>query len=103
VKHLVITVHGIRTFGDWQERLERLLREELLVASGESLDVVNYKYRYFSVIAFLIPFVRWLVVRRFRTAFLEEAKRSSWDRIDLVAHSFGTAPGRVGPSRHPEE
>ncbi len=24
--HLVITVHGIRTFGKWQERLERMLR-----------------------------------------------------------------------------
>jgi hypothetical protein len=28
MKHLVVTVHGIRTFGGWQERLERLLNEE---------------------------------------------------------------------------
>ena len=26
MKRLVITTHGIRTFGDWQERLEQLLR-----------------------------------------------------------------------------
>jgi hypothetical protein len=24
-KHMVITVHGIRTFGQWQRRLERLV------------------------------------------------------------------------------
>src|SRR5260370_21005331 len=90
MKHLVITVHGIRTFGDWQERFEQLLKDETNAASGESLEVFNYKYGYFSIIAFLIPPIRWLVVRRFRLAFLEIAKSSQWDRIDLVAHSFGT-------------
>src|SRR5438128_1143583 len=87
MKHLVVTVHGIRTFGDWQERLEQLLKS---ATKDDSLTVLNYKYGYFSIIAFLIPPIRWLVVRRFRKAFIEQAKSSTWDRIDLVAHSFGT-------------
>jgi WD40 repeat protein len=84
-RHLVITVHGIRTFGDWQERLEGLLR-----AADPTVDVFNYKYGYFSVLAFMIPFLRWLVTRRFRAELLHQVLSGKWDRIDVVAHSFGT-------------
>lgn len=84
VRHLVITVHGIRTFGQWQERLERMLRED------PNVDVLNYKYGYFSVLAFLIPFLRWIVTRRFRNELLVTAHQHPGARIDLVGHSFGT-------------
>ena len=33
IRHLVITVHGIRTFGNWQERLEVLLQNRVEVRS----------------------------------------------------------------------
>jgi WD40 repeat protein len=84
-RHLVVTVHGIRTFGGWQERLEVLLR-----ATDPEINVINYKYGYFSVVAFLVPFLRWLVVRRFRIFLQEISSDHNWDRIDLVGHSFGT-------------
>ena len=84
-RHLVITVHGIRTFGQWQERLERLVR-----SSDSKVKVYNYYYGYFSIIAFLVPVLRWLVTRRFRRALLDETREQRWDRIDVVAHSFGT-------------
>lgn len=87
MKQLIISVHGIRTFGGWQERLERLLLAE---GAGRELTVINYKFGYFSVLAFVIPFLRWLVVRRFRNFFVDAAKSQQWDRIDLVGHSFGT-------------
>ncbi len=87
-KHLVITVHGIRTFGRWQERLESLLRAE--VGGTRELHTMAYKYGYFSVFAFLVPFLRWLVTLRFRRALLRVARDGPWDRIDLVGHSFGT-------------
>ncbi|HZY87156.1 MAG TPA: hypothetical protein VFE78_20135, partial [Gemmataceae bacterium] len=83
-RHLIITVHGIRTFGQWQERLEKLLPAE------EGLTVKHYHYGYFSVIAFILPFLRWLTTRRFRRELLREAQANPGARIDLVAHSFGT-------------
>lgn len=83
-RHLVITVHGIRTFGQWQERLEKLLKAE-----DPSVAVFHYKYGYFSVLAFMIPFLRWLVTRRFRRDILHQIGTGTWDRIDIVAHSFG--------------
>jgi hypothetical protein len=83
---LVITVHGIQTFGAWQERLEMLLAG---TGNGSSITVLNYKYGVFSIIAFCIPFLRWLVVRQFRK-FLLNQELVQWDLVHLVGHSFGT-------------
>jgi hypothetical protein len=85
--HLTVTVHGIRTFGQWQERLERLANA---ATPGPEIDFINYKYGYFSVIAFIIPFFRWLVVRRFRNELIKLCSDKPRARIDLVGHSFGT-------------
>jgi hypothetical protein len=52
MKQLIITVHGIRTFGGWQERLDALVGA---TNSDRELTVINYKFGYFSVVAFLIP------------------------------------------------
>jgi WD40 repeat protein len=90
MKQLLVSVHGIRTFGNWQERLERMINAEVSRRNNDQIRVVNYKYGYFSVIAFLIPVLRWLVVRRFRTELLALSGSDQWDRVDLVGHSFGT-------------
>jgi hypothetical protein len=84
--HLIVTVHGIRTFGQWQERLEQLVCGD----GNAEIEFVNYKYGYFSVVAFVIPFFRWLVVRRFRRELVKLCAHTSRSRIDLVGHSFGT-------------
>ena len=84
--HLVITVHGIRTYGQWQERLEALLPEE----QRDKIEFVHYKLGYFSIIKFLFPPARWLVTRQFRKFLAKEISNSRWQRIDLVGHSFGT-------------
>jgi hypothetical protein len=42
--HLIVTVHGIRTYGHWQERLEALVLAE---ASDTPIEFVNYKFGYF--------------------------------------------------------
>jgi tetratricopeptide (TPR) repeat protein len=84
--HLVITVHGIRTNGDWQDELKKLLE-----AAEPGVTVRMYRYGFFSSFAFLIPPVRWWVGRQF-VKFFENEVRSAPEtaRIDLVAHSFGT-------------
>jgi hypothetical protein len=85
-KHLVITVHGIRTYGDWQDELKKLLE-----AAEPGVTIRLYRYGFFSSLAFLIPPLRWLVGRQFRSFFLQEVRSApEGARIDLVAHSFGT-------------
>jgi len=82
--HLVVTVHGIRTYGHWQEALGQL------VGSHDSAaETVHYQFGYFSAIAFLVPFVRDFVVRRFQRSLRRFLSRP-YDRVDVVYHSFGT-------------
>ena len=85
--HLIVTVHGIRTYGYWQERLEQLVAAE---PSDHDVEFVNYKFGYFSAISFAIPFLRWLLVRTFRRDLLRLFAARPRARIDLVGHSFGT-------------
>lgn len=86
-RHVVITVHGIRTFGQWQERFRALIRSK-----DPAIEILNYNFGRFSLIAFFIPFLRWLVTREFRKALMQVARANSENdtRIDLVGHSFGT-------------
>src|SRR5882672_3785374 len=86
-RRLIVTVHGIRTFGQWQERLEHLAKSSL---GDDQIKVINYKYGYYSVIGFIIPFFRWLVVREFRNELIKLSADEPWSRIDLIGHSFGT-------------
>jgi tetratricopeptide (TPR) repeat protein len=87
MKQLVITVHGISTFGRWEGRIADLLRQQ---ATDEKPTVIEYKFGFFSIFAFMFPFLRMLVVRRFRKYFVRIATNAAWDRVDLVGHSFGT-------------
>ena len=82
---LIVTVHGIRTFGHWQERLEGLIHEV-----SPQIYVVHYKFGYFSVLAYLVPPLRWLIIRRFRRALLDHVDRLCPNTLAIVAHSFGT-------------
>lgn len=82
---LLITVHGIRTYGKWQEALG-----DLAVRTIPNLHVYHYKYGFFSMLAFLFPPFRWFVTRAFRRQ-LELLACRSWSRVDIAAHSFGSA------------
>ncbi len=84
-QRVVITVHGIRTFGQWQQRLACLLRSRC-----SSIQIESYGYGYFSVLAFLLPPLRWLVTRRFRRDLLRICAQYPDRQINIVGHSFGT-------------
>jgi outer membrane protein OmpA-like peptidoglycan-associated protein len=85
MKRIVVTIHGIRTHGQWQERLTALLN-----AADPTIDVVNYKYGFFSTLAFIVPLTRSLITRRFRREFVELVRTNPDAEFDIVAHSFGT-------------
>jgi hypothetical protein len=82
---VLITVHGIRTFGQWQDRLKKLV-----TAANPNIEVKEYGYGYFSVVAFLIPVVRWLAVIGFRRRLKLLLKTHPGAPVSIVAHSFGT-------------
>jgi hypothetical protein len=83
--HLVVTVHGIRTFGQWQGRLE-----SITLAKKPGVLFYHFTYGYFSMLAFVVPFTRWIVVSRFRRELRALVARIQPGRVDLVGHSFGT-------------
>ena len=95
--HIVLTVHGIRTFGQWQTRLGNLLSQ-----TDSNIISKHYKFNYFSALAFMIPFMRWMTTRRFMCQLKELKKWHSDARIDIVAHSFGTHLVGWGLRRLPE-
>jgi len=82
---IIILLHGIRTFGGWQNRLSSTLDSAI-----PGVHVHIYKYGYFSTLTFLIPVLRNLVIRRFRRYLKDHISSSDQTRVDIVAHSFGT-------------
>ncbi len=85
VERIIVTVHGIRTFGQWQERLAALIEAE-----DPDARIYNYHYGFFSVLAFLVPPLRAIRVRFFRRALQGIVGDNPHARITLVGHSFGT-------------
>ncbi|WP_162896836.1 hypothetical protein [Ruegeria sp. AD91A] len=88
-KHAIITVHGIRTYGRWQDRLEKILESDADAKEIE-FDFLNYTYGFFTLFSFIVPFLRKIAVARFRSQLLHGLELSKYDRVDIVAHSFGT-------------
>lgn len=78
-----LTVHGIRTRGDWQQKLKRIVSSNVDTVSFET-----YKYGYFTVISFMIPFLRWYQVYKFKKSLLNLFDNDR--KIIIFAHSFGT-------------
>jgi tetratricopeptide (TPR) repeat protein len=89
---LVVTVHGIRTFGQWQERLEEVTNASA-VARDDEVVFKHKHYGYFSVLSFVNPLARQAEAERFSlelAALLSDHPERSFDRVCLVGHSFGT-------------
>ena len=82
----IVTVHGIRTYGRWQRRLEALLASD----AGSDVTVYHYEYGLLTLFSFLVPFLRLLAVSRFHGELAALFEHRSSDQINIVAHSFGT-------------
>lgn len=84
-RRVLVTVHGIRTFGQWQERLGKLFSQHEADSETE-----HFKYGYFSIFAFLFPPLRWLAVNQFLSSLIAALERYPTHKISLVGHSNGT-------------
>lgn len=79
---VVITIHGIRTTGDWQ-------REFTDVLTQHGFRHVPLGFGFFKAVSLLIPWSRARKVEWFRRVYSD--KFASADRLpSVVAHSFGS-------------
>lgn len=83
---ICITVHGIRTYGAWQERLKKVVESKV-----DTVEFQSYKYGYFTVISFFIPFLRTFKLKHFARQLKDIRDRSPENKeMMFFSHSFGT-------------
>lgn len=82
---VVVTVHGIRTYGQWQSRLR-----DLVTKRTDLIEFHNYKYGYFTIASFLIPPFRWVQVSRLLSRFRLIQNDLEGRKVVVFSHSFGT-------------
>jgi hypothetical protein len=83
---VVYSVHGINTHGEWQESFNNFISKKKNV----TINHLPYKYQYFPVYSFLIPFLRSGEVNRMISDLEHCAKKAPNSTVHLVGHSFGT-------------
>ncbi|WP_426531783.1 hypothetical protein [Bradyrhizobium sp. McL0615] len=89
---VLVTVHGIRDNGDWQDAVSELAIEKSIVERTE-----RYKYGFFDILKFVFPLTRHLQVSEFRKkleSLLDAISAHSGNgpkiTVHFAAHSFGT-------------
>jgi CheY-like chemotaxis protein len=82
---LLISVHGIRTYGQWQAKLS-----DEVAKSSRSFDSTEIKYGRFDLICFAIPYFRRRVVERESRKIIKCLSGFTGQEIHIIAHSFGT-------------
>ena len=80
-----ISVHGIRTYGQWQAKLT-----EEISQYSRSINAVEIKFHFLNIFAFAIPYFRNKVVSRAADRLILNIQKNSGRDIYVVAHSFGT-------------
>jgi len=80
----VITVHGIRTFGQWQNRFKNIVNSALPV------QFHSYKYGYRSVLALFSRSRHAAAVNALASRFQQIFNENPDCRFAVFSHSFGT-------------
>lgn len=82
---VLVTIHGIRTYGKWQERLSESLR-----GYSRTFKSIEVKYEFVDLLSFFFPVTRRKSIEKNVNRLLSEMVRHSDSDIYVVAHSFGT-------------
>lgn len=80
---VVVTIHGIRTYGKWQKAITPFLASHGLVP-------YHIDFGYFRILKFLFPFTRNRQVKVIQTELRTLLDKVRPRRVSIVAHSFGT-------------
>ena len=81
----IVTIHGIRTFGQWQLRLQRLVSAKVM-----ELPFHTYKYGYFSFLAIFSRSRHSSEIRKLSGRLSEIFASNKGSSFILFSHSFGT-------------
>ncbi len=81
----LITIHGIRTFGEWQSNLESIVKN-----NANNVYTCNITFGFFSLFSFLIPSLRNYITSILSKKIHAELDNHNDKKIVLVGHSFGT-------------
>lgn len=81
----LITIHGIRTNGKWQQELVEEVKKY-----SRSFNFVEVKYGFFDLISFVLPWSRARKIREVAAELVRVIEESKNTEVNIVAHSFGT-------------
>ncbi|EJG0960542.1 hypothetical protein C4G95_RS16000 [Vibrio parahaemolyticus] len=84
-KNVVFSVHGIRTLGHWQDKLERSV-----TSYNEEPLIEKYRYNYFSAIQLLFPRYRDIVINDLADKIEKLTEKYPDSKFVIFSHSFGT-------------
>lgn len=83
--HVVVLIHGIRTYAVWEDVVEQIFRDEL------GVSVYQIRYEWFDLFNFWCPlFTRTGPISRVLRELRDIRKRHPVAPISVVCHSFGT-------------
>ncbi|MVV48945.1 DNA-binding response regulator [Pseudomonas sp. PB120] len=82
---LLITIHGIRTYGKWQQTLKEAINKY-----SREFEPVEMKYGFFDLISFSIPYLRDRKADKIARRLIGVLNKNPEKSIYIVAHSYGT-------------
>ncbi|MBY4646658.1 hypothetical protein [Vibrio alginolyticus] len=85
--YAVVTVHGIRTFGSWQEFLFSEVKND---NNGKDIEHLGFKFVGIDFFTFLIPSLRKKIISRLERDLIDWLKKNKAKQIIFFSHSFGT-------------
>lgn len=82
---MLISVHGIRTYGQWQAKLSSEISQY-----SRSFEPIEIKYGYLDLFSFAVPYLRKKIIKRAADRIRRRIQDNPEREIHVVAHSFGT-------------
>lgn len=82
---VVISIHGIRTFGSWQNILKKVIKE-----NSNSIGYYACQYNFFDILSFILPFIRAKKADELILKIADSIKLNENKKVYLIGHSFGT-------------
>ncbi|MEH0670016.1 hypothetical protein [Vibrio owensii] len=85
--YAVVTVHGIRTFGSWQEFLFSEVKKN---NNEKDIEHLGFKFTGIDFFTFLFPSLRKKIVAKLENDLVNWLKNNKAKEVIFFSHSFGT-------------